>query len=425
VFKRVNGENRTSTVAYKSSAVGAIVRGLSELGDLVCVQKYCKLSKLSSRAKVLRVCYSSGSKPFGFLIANIRSPRDYKVEHLDDTALTQQFCASLETSPIEDLSILKVSGKSMEEESEIAKKVFHFVENFFRLRLTDIVVDIIGGRVVQIKSLNFSATAPLVKLSLPVTEASSWTCSVCNIPRPNELTKIVSSKMIKSCLKSFKERNIENVFNSRTHVSDTIRCCDICYSLILNEQELNRVCAKFSSKCLSREGVVVNINTPAPKNILATSHIRLIIGLGSFTHTPGDLSVAKARITVSLFDGKILMKFNQHTNRSFRVLDFISNDFLFPEVDLSLTVTLQSGTPYQGSISDIFGNRRSSPSIFACFLGHGKWNISVLVGFAVSNIPCPLATGSAMPGTNMTLLHNNVPCIPLPDSWIPIINELN
>lgn len=262
-------------------------------------------------------------------------------------------------------------------------------------------------------------------IKLPATESSSWTCPVCGIPRPNELTKIVSSKMIMNCLKSFNERSIQGVFNARSHVSDTIRCCDICYSLILNEQELNRVSAKFASKCLSREGVVVNVNTPPADSGRTTSHVRLIVGIGSFNYTPQDLSIARARITLSLFGGKIIMKFNQHTNRTFRVLDFMSDDFSLPEVDMSLTVSLQSGAAYNGSISDIFGNHRSPPSIIPCFLGNGKWNISVLIGYTLSSINYIPTAGSSIPGTNMTLMDRNISFMPLPDSWISLINHLN
>ncbi|EER14639.1 hypothetical protein Pmar_PMAR008304, partial [Perkinsus marinus ATCC 50983] len=153
VFKqRSYGANshlkRTSTTAL--TVTNALVR-LQEAGGGQSTQILQKFIKgPGEQACITRVCYRCKypRKPVGYSIANGYCPSELEATsgkaHGD---LTQQYCASTDTSVPGGLVVAKrSSGKALEDAAEVAERMLKFSENYFMLKLEWIVVDVLTDK---------------------------------------------------------------------------------------------------------------------------------------------------------------------------------------------------------------------------------------------------------------------------------------
>ena len=328
--------------------------------ESVVFQKYCRLDKLSSRATILRVFYSSKSKPTAYCVSNTYSPTEC-VSSNNDLKLTEQFCVSNESTNSDCLSVIKV--RTFEDQLAITESVFRAIQRFFRIRLSDIVVDLVGNKVIQIKSFTVDPTQRVIERHVK----NLTTCRICAIARPCPRT--VSGRMVAKCHASLRSRNIDLI---ACPCADTIRCCDVCYSLILNERELNRLYQQLLRKTCS-SNVKVSNKLPQGK----PPNVRLLLGTSHACN-------------VSLLSGEVVLKFL--TSGSYYILDLSVNR------DCDAIITNANG---RGIVTNIFSR---SAGMYSCFLGKDE-KISLLIG-------------------NQERKKSDPKIQPLPDLWIPLIKSL-
>ena len=428
VRKRVmaDSENRSITTAIPASSLPSILRKVSELEELVCIQPFCKLRKASMKARVLRVFYSaSGSKPYGYVITNTHTPSSMSAR-VTGIEMTDQFCASTENA----VSVFKISGKSVSPAAKIAKDVFAFVENYFTLRLTEIVVDFLGPaddlKVVQIKAFSVKPfVSPLRQLALTgekysrrgsvtTTANAVWrapklrtadalshkqVCFSCRMKKV-ELTKLVTCKMVTECVKSLHARGVDVLPVPRPKPGFQ-KCCDICYSIIVNEQELEKLTHKNSKILVSR-----SLFVPSGESGGSVCY-RLLIAVSKLEDTPLGLASVLEAVEISVATvGCVIFSVKEERIGNFRVLNLFSATAVG---DVSVAVKGRDGTVVgSGTMSvleRLVGQCQYSNSAVVslpCFLGHAQWRVHLSLG--VQRV------------TGVSVLHT-----PLPDDWLPLI----
>lgn len=185
VFKqRSYGANshlkRTSTTAL--TVTNALVR-LQEAGGGQSTQILQKFIKgPGEQACITRVCYRCKypRKPVGYSIANGYCPSELEATsgkaHGD---LTQQYCASTDTSVPGGLVVAKrSSGKALEDAAEVAERMLKFSENYFMLKLEWIVVDVLTDKKGKLWCLQVCRSAYSLREYRLRSSRSEWLLSV-------------------------------------------------------------------------------------------------------------------------------------------------------------------------------------------------------------------------------------------------------
>jgi hypothetical protein len=411
VTKRIahGTENRTSTMAIPTiHGIGTIRRMFENNWEenTLCIQRFIAPRQ---NPYVIRVWYSKESGSCRGIVISNKSPIPIG-DPQSDTELTRKWCVSLDTS--NGVSLVAMSGRSaLEVPGQIARRVMYFIENVFALRLSDIVIDLVGETLLQVKSFTV-VSVPKVRASIQrsSTALKRLTCGICREGQRGELSKCVTTRMVSDCLKHLLERSIEGgiverlkcVVNchSSTCATMSLKCCDECYTMILNEQQL----VECEKKFLNRLGSLMCKGNEDKKGLS-----RILILIGDFGHIPEELvrSLLRVKIRLGNHDHEFVMK-----ARPYIVLEYPKFDPGHVMGDaLIYVVVVRDGSSDpvgKGSIDCLnrlsIGSKISGTNTVQsinCYLGRGKFFVSVTIGLE----NCRRSTD------------------PLPDSWVHILSS--
>ena len=137
-----------------------------------------------------------------------------------------------------------------------ANQIVKYVQKWFKLLLKTIVVDFMKDERGIIYFLGVKAFECLKEPEtdpkfLPTPQFKNdnykkfyktWTCRLCQLPYPrNKITKTVTFKLLYKLKENLKKRGFnyfEHINNNIYSESQTCRVCDLCYALLVTEQEL-------------------------------------------------------------------------------------------------------------------------------------------------------------------------------------------
>ena len=102
----------------------------------------------------------------------------------------------------------------------------------------------------------------------------TWTCRLCQLPYPrNKITKTVTFKLLYRLKENLKKRGFnyfEHINNNIYSESQTCRVCDLCYALLVTEQELMEM-QRTIALCNNIEIQNLNQNIQSQKNAKMTA----------------------------------------------------------------------------------------------------------------------------------------------------------
>lgn len=479
VRKRVDPADitRTQCRAVSGSALGSIIRKLADYEDLICLQSFCGLAKASMKPRVFRVCYSSNSemKPFAYVTGSTLTPiqmlRRQDEEEGIEIFLTRQFCVSTETSLREHVYVTKVAGRAIDSHVEIAKQVAEFIQNVFFLRISSLIVDIVENKLVQVKSFTVKPfVTPSRQLALTgekysvrrrgsatTTENAVWSvwkrkirivsskCLVCNnSSKDSDIGKKVTGKLVHACVRSLAKRGIshfdfssKNVLFAASRKGCMLKCCDSCYSLIVNESELNKLGRKISFYCLSLNSDLFISQKIDQAGETHGEYWRLLVGVGDMHDVPQRLTSAilPSPIVVSFKSGAVTIKFR--STNSFQVVDlFLIDPQRVGDKSSSFLddISVSCFDKFTGSVSILnrlislarISNNTSSLSTVPCFLGEGRWSVDIILGVSKesSNFPIPESTVCIHSPHLFMSSPYPIGTRPLPDAWLIPLTKL-
>ena len=162
-----------------------------------------------------------------------------------------------------------MSGESLRPYEYFANQIINYIQKYFKLFLKDIVIDFIrdergiiyftGVRAFTKlfeKKEDFLKNVALTKDYLN-NEANvkkiykTLTCRLCTLPYPkSKITKMVTFKLLMRLKENLSKRgtNIFNhLINNMYNEQQTCSVCDLCYKLLVTEQELLEVIYEFKS----------------------------------------------------------------------------------------------------------------------------------------------------------------------------------
>ena len=153
-------------------------------------------------------------------------------------------------------NIYIMSGEAVGPYEFYANQVVKYVQKWFNLLLKTIVIDFMKDERGIIYFLGVKAfdllKEPIVDQKLiPISQIKNdnyrkfyktWTCRLCQLPYPrNKITKTVTFKLLYKLKENLKKRGFnyfEHINNNIYSESQTCRVCDLCYALLVTEQEL-------------------------------------------------------------------------------------------------------------------------------------------------------------------------------------------
>ena len=454
VRKRVDVKDFTRSIctAIPGTSLGSIVRSLSDLEELVCIQAFCKLGKPSMKPRVFRVFYSSNPelKPFAYLASNSLTPAEMgRKENVDpeESSLTRQFCVSFEsTRPV------KIAGKAIEAHALIAKQVSEFVENFFSLRMNQVVVDILEDRselkMVQLKNFSLKPfVSPLRQLavtgekysnrrgSLTTTANAVWysartdrkrkkKCLMCG-EKKAETSKLVTGKLVSACLRSLGKRGVFFSSSWRMKNGESFRCCDMCYSLVVNEQEVRKLEKRFGACLVFGSDISIIRDSSETENIPETGQLwRLVIGITEMLDVPSCLlekDAALVELEMKLFDEKVLVKFRGQN--VFCTIDFFSDFFEFGDVSVSVAKFATGSLSVLDRLVSLARFSKQASTTVPCFLGIGRWSVGIFIGVSKENFH-PLPPSCIRLSATVAACPAPIGTRPLPEAWLAPLAKL-
>lgn len=215
VLKQPVGEVGTSVTVLDQATFGQVVRRIhdSDESNILCIQEYV------SASQIVRVTFSAHGSPFTGLVISSTSPR-----------------------------VFKLSGSALDSDlRHIAKSVAQLIEGVFRVHISNVVVDCVKSstwRLLQVKSI--LVDRPATTISAISTTMVSCT-SRCGICREAEVSKMVTPRMISECRKNLCERypKTSALVSRLNSIKTSLKCCDECYTLIMNELELVNISKSF------------------------------------------------------------------------------------------------------------------------------------------------------------------------------------
>ena len=163
---------------------------------------------------------------------------------------------TLNTADENSFNIYIMSGEAVGPYEFYANQIVKYVQKWFQLLLKTIVVDFMKDERGIIYFLGVKAFECLKepKVDQPLMPAAqfkndnykkfykTWTCKLCQLPYPrNKITKTVTFKLLYKLKENLKKRNFnyfEHINNNIYSESQTCRVCDLCYALLVTEQEL-------------------------------------------------------------------------------------------------------------------------------------------------------------------------------------------
>ena len=163
---------------------------------------------------------------------------------------------TLNTADENSFNIYIMSGEAVGPYEFYANQIVKYVQKWFQLLLKTIVVDFMKDERGIIYFLGVKAfeclkepkvDQPLMPINLIKNDNyrkfyKTWTCRLCQLPYPrNKITKTVTFKLLYKLKENLKKRNFnyfEHINNNIYSESQTCRVCDLCYALLVTEQEL-------------------------------------------------------------------------------------------------------------------------------------------------------------------------------------------
>lgn len=392
---------RSNTTAVSRTSFATVLRQASEMEDLVCIQKFIKLRTKASKPKVIRVSYShqtSEPKPYGVAITCKGTPSR---SNLVEEELTSQFCASSSG----EVSIYKIAGKALEEAASICHSVTYFIENYFGLHLSRVTVDLASDdsgmlQVLQLKSFRLKTrVSPRVQLGLlgqkysrrgstTTTANAVWirdpalklrrmessVCCLCRRARA-ELSKLLTFRLANRCIGHLLKRLDGNAplnIRKRRGGESHFRCCDVCYSIVMNEQELIRLSRRLR--------IAVGLDRSGP-----SVGCRIMVVVGEMSDTPSSFVYQKMKIHVTM---KNVFHIESGESRRIHVFD-TGHDVLDESQAVEINVYIGNSIVGFGSVSvfeKLISQSRftqsGSVTSVQVFLGVRKWNIELTFGIS-------------------------------------------
>ena len=163
---------------------------------------------------------------------------------------------TLNTADENSFNIYIMSGEAVGPYEFYANQIVKYVQKWFQVIFKTIVVDFMKDERGIIYFLGVKAfdllKEPIVDQKLmPINLIKNdnykkfyktWTCRLCQLPYPrNKITKTVTFKLLYKLKENLKKRGFnyfEHINNNIYSESQTCRVCDLCYALLVTEQEL-------------------------------------------------------------------------------------------------------------------------------------------------------------------------------------------
>jgi len=163
---------------------------------------------------------------------------------------------TLNTADENSFNIYIMSGEAVGPYEFYANQIVKYVQKWFKVLFKTIVVDFMKDERGIIYFLGVKAfdllKEPIVDpKAMPISLIKNdnykkfyktWTCRLCLLPYPrNKITKTVTFKLLYRLKENLKKRGFnyfEHINNNIYSESQTCRVCDLCYALLVTEQEL-------------------------------------------------------------------------------------------------------------------------------------------------------------------------------------------
>ena len=163
---------------------------------------------------------------------------------------------TLNTADENSFDIYIMSGEAVAPYEFYANQIVKYLQKWFQLLLKTIVIDFMKDERGIIYFLGVKAFDLLKDVEIepqlnPMAQFKTdnfkkfyktWTCRLCMLPYPrNKMTKTVTFKLLYKLKENLKKRGFnyfEHISNNIYSDTQTCRVCDLCYALLVTEQEL-------------------------------------------------------------------------------------------------------------------------------------------------------------------------------------------
>ena len=385
-----SGSNGNSTVAVLKRASGPGNDGSTPLDLATLIQVIKRIHESDETSVTCIQAFISGTKP----------PQKVRVTY---SSLRTSFLAHTITDPR-----VRLCGSGIDQDlRQTVKSVHSFVENFFRVHLSQIIVDCIRTThsspwvVLQVYSLALDRVASTINC---IKKLSTFFSAQCGICRDCEVCKFVTVRMIAECHRSISTRLGSEVFEPFLSRMDTIgsvaskggtvKCCDECYSMIMNEFELIKVGKKISK--------ILSPSSPET----SSSFWRMFVYVDELVYPPDDVTPSPT-VSFTCLDNNLKFNIGGGTRKYFihDVPDMLGFE--------SHTVFVNLDDTYTGSVEcvpNLIARARITPGqdVIHCgkiFFGVGKFALVLYIGL------CWYASPTC------------AKYVPLPDQWVAIISK--
>ena len=164
---------------------------------------------------------------------------------------------TLNTADEDSFDIYIMSGEAVAPYEFYANQIVKYLQKWFQLTLKTIVIDFMKDERGIIYFMGVKAFDLLKEIEedgnklAPTAQFKrdnfkkfykTWNCRLCMLPYPrNKITKTVTFKLLYKLKENLKKRGFnyfEHINNNMYSDSQTCRVCDLCYALLVTEQEL-------------------------------------------------------------------------------------------------------------------------------------------------------------------------------------------
>ena len=164
---------------------------------------------------------------------------------------------TLNTADEDSFNIYIMNGEAVAPYEFYANQIVKYLQKWFKLTLKTIVIDFMKDERGIIYFLGVKAFDLLKEIEedepqlMPTAQFKNdnfkkfyktWNCRLCMLPYPrNKITKTVTFKLLYKLKENLKKRGFnyfEHISNNIYSDSQTCRVCDLCYALLVTEQEL-------------------------------------------------------------------------------------------------------------------------------------------------------------------------------------------
>ena len=163
---------------------------------------------------------------------------------------------TLNTKDENSFNIYIMSGEAVGPYEFYANQIVKYVQKWFNLLLKTIIIDFMKDErgiiyFLGVKAFDLLKEPIIDQKIMPISQIKNdnyrkfyktWTCRLCQLPYPrNKITKTVTFKLLYKLKENLKKRGFnyfEHINNNIYSESQTCRVCDLCYALLVTEQEL-------------------------------------------------------------------------------------------------------------------------------------------------------------------------------------------